>query len=313
MDTKKVNNTVVSSGMDWITITSGTMAYSDTIQRQGSFIIDTEEGMGGIPKKWGMQGYRGVSCGGVKVGVRGQDEAILILTGQAADTYRTKLDVVPDRIRRLDLQVSVRLREPQSDIARVLYKKLEQVKEDGGLRAKLRFIESETGSTLYVGRRGRGKMLRFYDKSLDYGESARGYVWRYEVEYGRQVAQKAWNAVDQGEHYESTIASLVASEYNSRQVSPLFAGYSTVTAIEVGQQISDAEGQLNWLARCVSPCLVRLAEAGHIEQVFEALSLQALIDRKEANSWHSSKPTTQSGPLPIRTRETRYRRASTID
>lgn len=276
-DNQKNNNQIVNSGMDWITITSTDGDYTSRLLNRARFIHDTEQALDNISVPWYTQGYRGYRCGAMKFGVRNGDEAIVIISGAESQDYAKETWVEPSRITRLDIQVTVRLAVPDRDLAYREYVRLMKMKEEGTYKPSLRLIQSETGTTLYCGRRGKGKMLRLYDKSYDLNESELGTCWRYEVEYKGEVAKRAWGVIGGSEGSEVRVIGQVWGEFEARELRPRFSTATRITAIEVGRKVGDAKAKLEWLQRCVSPVVTQLTINGHADDVVDALSLRAII------------------------------------
>jgi hypothetical protein len=285
---------VLDAGLDWITQTSQHPDTSIEMDMLARNLLLEEEQLGEIDQPWHMQGYRGRKCGAVKAGARHPMESILIISGERADHYKHIFRVEKSRITRLDLQVTLRLGRSVRNAAFDLYRGLEGIKERGGIQASIRYISSESGDTLYVGKRSGGVMLRFYDKSLDYGETERGRVWRYEVEYGRNAAGPAWEKIAGFDPWPERAAGMVAAEYKKRGIAPRFHSNSSITAIEVLRSVTTADRKIEWLRKCVAPVITQLVLLGYEEQVFQALSLTG-IRNKEKELWQSTKPITPSG------------------
>lgn len=269
--------TIAEAGLDWLTITTTEGDRTDDLVILSKTLLDTEEARGGVKSVWAMQGYKGFKCGAVKSGVRKGTEGILVISGDKCHEYSPTLAQGNPHLTRLDLQCTIRLQQPEPLNAYRLYQKLLRLKEEGQIRQSLRYISSESGDTLYIGRRGKSVMLRFYDKSREYSEAQAGQIWRYEVEYGRNTASKAWSRVTMREFDPVWIANIVHTEFEKRKVKPEYLPSNRITAIEIGRKTTDAEGRLNWLVRCVSPVVTQLIASGYDDEVIDALSLRAYI------------------------------------
>lgn len=277
MESKKTGIAIEDSGMDWITITTIEESDTDYLLNQARIVLDTEEALGAIKQPWAAMGYRGHQCGSARLGVRNGREAILIVTGSAAKLYGDFVRPYGDRITRLDVQVTIRLERPDPKLAEKVYRTLQALKGQGQYRPAIKYISSDTGSTVYSGSRKSAKLLRLYDKSSDYGEDQLGTCWRYEVQYNRRAAPGAWTKIDSYEAEAAKVAALVYSEFASRKMQPLFSVVDHISAIEVGRKYTDAQTKLTWLTKCVRPVIIQLCALGYEEGVINSLSLRGLI------------------------------------
>ena len=267
---------VHSAGLDWLTITTVSGEATDVLVETAREIVHTEMPADAIPDDWKAMGYTGQSYGPLKLGRRGIDEAILILSGHLADVVGETYTVPHDRVTRADFQVTVVLDEPNPFLAYNTKKAIENLttaRTDGKLWT---YISSATGDTLSIGKRGRNRYIRFYDKSKDYTPSERGTYWRYEVELRRDTAKQAMRMMYEASDRHEFIAGQVFSSFQRRGIEPRFSIKETPSAIEVGQVVTTADAKISWLSRCVAPVVTQLIDLGYEEQVIRSLKLRGI-------------------------------------
>lgn len=274
-------NVVIGSGVDWITITSTEKDLSFELQQWFNTEEERYRDSELLPHPWAAMGYRGTQIGAIKFGIRGLEEAIAIISGDSTDVLCRTIPVAGLNVTRIDLQVTVSLRKARPGLARELYAKMLEEKLDNPQCPSVQLISGVSGDTLYVGTRGGKPFLRIYDKGWSYNETKLGQIWRFEVEYRREQAKLAfarWLAAEDKTTY--TIAQVLA-EVKKKGIRPRFSSKSEIDAIETKAVAKTVAGQLEWLEKCVSPVLIKLANLGYEEEVISALKLRHLIRRSD--------------------------------
>lgn len=268
----------VSAAPDWITLTEVVGDGKSELQQKW-FEISAGE----FAKKTSWGGYSGYALEdrNIRCGQRNREGVIdVILT--ASGTH--SLDVVAAfagsmmpggiNVTRFDLQTTIELQSPNADLAKDTYNYVQSAKEAGILlsgRRKLTLYQSDTGQTLYVGsRKSRGKLFRFYDKSLAYGKPL-GTMWRLEVEYKRETAGSAFRRHAEG----GNVYDIVASEFAENAGLNLVGANSVETVKVVEGPESGTKQKLAWLRKCVRPVVNRLILMGLEEDVYRALNIKA--------------------------------------
>ena len=267
-------NEVVSVGPDWMTVTTVKGDGVDDLQMIAFDIVQQHLPSDAVSKPWGMQGYRGKSYGSLKIGTRNSEEGILIISGELCRRAYSAIPIDPFAVTRLDLQVTLRLDKPDVDHAMRFYNEKRQLQNQNTSGKLWRLVSSATGNTLYYGKRGNVEMLRFYDKSIDYGFEQKGMAWRYEIEYGRKKAKAVADVVGAMEDPYAEIVGMVALAYKKAGFPPQFKHNTTISAIESAVEVKTASSQVRWLERNVRPVVTQLLMSGHEKEVIEALSLR---------------------------------------
>lgn len=272
---------VVSKGCDWLTKSCKTEAESKAIVdvfhdvSRGTF--DERD----LPEKWWFQGYRGLAYDHLKCGVRANDEAIIILSGDLAREWIPFENLVVGKPTRLDLQVTVQVIKPQPTLASEVYKSMLDQMAIGARKRNLRFISSPTGDTTYIGSRKSATMLRVYDKAKDIPFAERGEFWRYEVEFKKGKARVAWDSYQASGWDDLWVIDQVHSEFRERGIPPVFEAGSLTNVIEEASRVSSVDAKLSWMKKCVSPVVARLLNAGFEKEVLEALKLSHIAKKQE--------------------------------
>lgn len=265
---------IVSSAVDWITITAVKGNDVDDLYYICQDIVQQWLPNNVLPSKWHFQGYKGKTYGPVRIGSRGEDEAIMIVSGDLAGKVYPGVPLNWDAVTRIDLQTTIALGKQDKRCAIRCHERASELTgtlDDGKLGT---LISSATGDSLYIGKRRSSRYLRYYDKSLDYKMEDTGYAWRYEVEYKRDLAKNIAKTVAHMKDPYAEIASLVWAEFRRKGVVPSYNKGSYVSAMETGLKVKTAEGTLSWLERCVSPVITQLSLMGYDEEVAHALRIR---------------------------------------
>ncbi len=269
--------TIVSRGPDWVTLTAEGEVQGTALMSSFNLLAKEQESRDFKKTPWRFQGYRGFQIEGAKCAVRGTDEAILVLTGEASQAWYALIKALDARCTRFDIQTTVEVQPPKPSLARHVYLSLEKLNNGNGRERYIKYISSPTGDTVYVGKRKNTVLLRLYDKSLYFGEEPLGTYWRYEVEFKGTAAQAALDKFKKANDAGEWIGTQVFQEFSSRNVKPVFSVRTSVLNVETAARITTLEGQIKWLERCVSPVVVQLVNDGHVEMVLDVLKLKHLV------------------------------------
>ena len=264
----------ISTGTDWLTVTEVTGAGVDDLAQIAFEIKQAHIPKNAISKPWKAQGYTGTSVGELAFGTRGESEGILRISGELARTAYPGIPINWARVTRIDLQVTVALKERDDRVALRKYQELRNLTKSGESGTIYKLISSNTGDTLYLGKRTHSRLLRFYDKSLDYGMKETGWAWRYEVEYKKGTAKNIAKTVAYMNDPYVDIGNLIWQEYANKGFHPAFKSTGSITAMEVGTTYKTPEGQVRWLEKCVAPVVTQLINLGYEDQILHALRLR---------------------------------------
>ena len=263
----------VSASVDWLTCTSSVMSRRAIMNRLAHERMEWLRGAGMDVVTFASYGYQGFRVGGLQYGRRDSDD-IIRLSGEEAGQWWETFGRQASNVSRLDLQVTVTVEPPLTDLARSRY---EQIRSGELKLARARsasLIQNLTGGqTLYVGSRVSETMLRMYDKGLQLGEKTAGRTWRYEVEFKDTRAKLEYGRLTNSTSRPIMIGRTVWTAFHARGVTPLWAQDHPDVQIQIGRRITDRNRALRWLASQVAPTIRRLCASGERTDVLEALGL----------------------------------------
>lgn len=254
----------ILAGLDWITITGKDLhgqidALEQLVDWQDRLQRDYQ------PKDWRLLGYAGKQVGPVRMGFRDDVHFIAQISGAYAnDALEECPELAGLHFTRVDYQVTARSSMTKPDYVSLTYERLRFIKQDYPSYPNIKLIRSDTGDTLYIGRRDSPLMLRLYDKSFDLGHPL-GTWFRFEVEYKKNKANPAWQAWLGAPNRIDHITDVVGREFSDKRI-PTWFGSETVVAIHGEVIESDYQRQLRWLDKCVRPAVVKLSEAGYRDE-----------------------------------------------
>ena len=274
--TIKKKGLIVDAATDWLTVTSVSGEGSDVLAMMGRSLIEEEYGPKAA-KPWRQMGYAGLQSGQIKTGVRKGNEAILMLSGEVAEKYGSTVPVAEHKVTRFDLQVTISLNRRYPQLASEEYAAQRRMNSERKRQRFLKFISSNTGDTLYVGKRSSAIVVRIYDRSLKYQDEDLGLYWRYEVEFKKASAQRAYDKWRSAPRKFTYVIAQITAEMEKRGIYPGFPLEISVSAIETKATVSSPESQIEWLGKCVAPVVVQLCYSGFSEEVLKVLKLTNVI------------------------------------
>ena len=131
-----------------------------------------------------------------------------------------------------------------------------------------------------MGKRGTGKFIRVYDKSFQYtGMLERGYVWRFELEYGVGYADTLWQQLRTELENERPIKDYMIKRvwgdlYQKGVALPVRVEALDNSELRKDRQPTDKDRYLTWMERTVRPVVQWMVAMGYGEEVSEALGMQ---------------------------------------
>lgn len=271
-------------GVDWITATTndeavGKMWYDVFVA------LAKQTDPKGVDTKSGAKllRYTGVSAPELFWGTSSRLGYILIARSQIANFAWLKVAMTAKKVTRLDLAVTVYLKEPVMGVAARHYAKAG--KSPNEQRKYGVILNSRGGQTCYVGSRQSNFYGRIYDKGAEQGDE-KGLVWRYEVECKSpknlgMVKEMYQRWLDDKPILED-VCEYVWRWYKDRGVSPIFdprGGTRFDVDVEVISMNDDR--RIAWLSKQVQPTIRKLVEAGKGKAALDALG----ITGKQACMW----------------------------
>jgi DNA relaxase NicK len=275
---------ILSAGVDFINVTSRTPAQEVGLLELGAQWIEDERSFGNDPRELGIQGYRGMMCGGVFVGAR-EDGVMLRVSGLAAHLGWREAIGSGGVVTRLDIEVTAGGGDWCTDLAYVHREEARMAVRRRGRPFSIRMDATDKhGQTLYLGGRQSEVYQRCYDKHAEEPRSYPPGSWRYEVELkGARAGATARTIYDQARPGAAT-ASLVHSHFERRGVHPIFAPEVVVNEVLPHRVESSAERRLRWLREHVSITYARVVEEVGWDVAFDAI----------CETWRGSKGVLKS-------------------
>lgn len=285
----------LTCGVDWLTATTN----NDVV---GKVWYDVFCGLAkitdpkGVDTKSGtsLMRYTGVSAPKLFWGTSEQLGFILIARSNIANLAWSKVAMTARKVTRLDLAVTVHLKEQVMGLGARHYAsagKGENEQRKYGL-----ILNSGGGQTCYVGSRQSNFYGRIYDKGAEQGEE-KGFVWRYEVE-----CKSPTNLVMVREMYQRwlddkpimvDVSRYVWRWFKDRGVSPIF-GLNEGTDFQIDVQLvsQNDEKRIAWLSKQVAPTVAKLIEAGKGQSALKALG----INGKQLTMWGGTEGDGDKAP-----------------
>lgn len=269
------------AGLDWVTCVTENDLDGARLRR----IAETLQGLGERIKPWKMRGYNGRVAfdlhghtGGVAYGEHYSEDAISYLA-QAWGTVSAQLarDVIRShhiRVSRLDYAVTVLFATPLPPVAR-----WDLSSETASAYRLTRIVPNDDGGgTLYVGSRGSDVFGRVYDKGAQLGTVPERLYWRWEVEYKREHAKRAYA------EWQDSSTEMIASKHITQELQAWFSEHGipipTLRApsecrpvIRYATRVRSSDTTIEWLHQQVYPALRKLQLAGRLADALEALGV----------------------------------------
>lgn len=256
--------------VDWLTVTTSEAEKSATLIHNLFSTVGVSQIIQGISRPWHFCGYHGKAFDGLRYGLRGDDEAIVILSGKAAATYWSKVAPTRGKCTRIDLAVTCALEQADYNVGQRAY--LDASSAFAGKSSVV--YNSRGGSTCYIGSRTSQKFARLYDKGAEEGMQP-GELWRYEIELKKPLSEVAVDHLLRAKDPAGWIAQYVWMIFTGRGIKPLFTSTNAQCAIEVEASITSVAQKLQWLSSQVAPTVGRLIVEGYEVEVLDALRIPA--------------------------------------
>jgi DNA relaxase NicK len=282
----KVSVVEQTADVDFLTVTVKDREARRVIFMDCKDYMLTLKNEGFVCRPWGMKGYKGWKCAGLRWGSR-KDSDIVMLSGEQAKLNWDRMINETTNPTRIDLAMTITALEPRKDIAWSAYEEILQAQREEKTRVKKAtfFTNNAGGQTVYVGSRASDQMGRIYDKGREMSGKRnevipQGKIWRYEVEFkayrARRVIKDLKSSGLWGDKLNDAIGSMVVHWFLSRAVSlPFELFYDDLHfSTELSATVTDDQKTLEWLSTQVSPSVKRLLESDKKEEVLVALGLE---------------------------------------
>jgi len=251
--------TQLGAGIDWVTATAKRPSSVRALLYVGEDLLDQEEGAGGVRKAWHWQGFQGHQAGRVQAGFSGTI-ACVRASGPTARECARDIIACADNISRLDVQITVSSSALGADYAERVYRGHGgAVRGRGKPIARTLMMNSDGGSTLYLGKGASDQYGRVYNKTAEQKTGEDPPHWRYEVEYKRHLALAAGRSYALAAEKDRWCLSEVVEWFERRHCPPPISAISRV-GLRGDSRGSDAQAnRLRWLKVGVRPVVRKLA------------------------------------------------------
>src|SRR5215208_6729754 len=198
---------LISAGVDWITCTARGKDARRALQAQVEPILQQEASAGVEVSVARLRDYVGWKVPGVVYGTRDADDLCILSASHAARLWKN-VALAATNVSRLDLQATVWTHGEQPALSRWYYQRVRRQKPSRGKPRTYSLIQTHPhGDTLYVGKRQSDCYGRVYDYATAHKTAPARTVWRYEVEFKRDMALRHSRALsnsdDCGSHASS--------------------------------------------------------------------------------------------------------------
>ncbi|AXH78371.1 MAG: replication initiation factor [Circular genetic element sp.] len=278
----------LSSGIDWITVTSTDRKNNISMATKAAQLVRYEIQNGNIRKPWGMSGFTGWKAGSIQFGKRDDELIVRLGSNLAHDNWRF-FYALANNCSRIDLECTTRT---DADAHRRVRRHWKEATRYQQQRARQAFVGHYSGNdkseTLYLGRRVSDIFGRIYDKGreskLDHYQNA----VRYEIEL-------------KGARARDTAAQLYAEPSEIPAVCSRVAGFLKKRGVVLPRcwaseyhlgrprPACDRDRMLAWMQKAIRPSAIALASSGSLDLLLDALGLSGLVQPVPQPCAHTSK------------------------
>lgn len=257
-----------TAGVDWVTMTwadddeNGAYAMAKKVVQDAAHQVS----LGSLGQEYAVVlGYKGVRIGRAFAGLLRGQGAMVTATGAAANWLVAESGLEPDNVSRLDVQVTVWGSGDIGHIPSQVAKKSAAARL--GARGRPWKVRCEDGfgegDTAYLGSRQSSVYCRCYDKGRESGEAVYKQALRYETEYKKEWASRAYAHLV-GRHVgQFDCYDIVARTYATRGIElPPIRPLGTPIAVVPDDVADRTERRLNWYREQVAPSIAKLLTEG---------------------------------------------------
>jgi len=275
---------ILTQGFDYFTATTDKDRIGLLWYQKWRAYADRQEKLHFETKAFKNRWYEGVRSHGLIWGHSDRLGYIVMGAGETGHSLWTNFLPNARRVTRIDLQVTVRLPEPDLTLAQRSYTQVKHI----GNRTSSFIQNSKGGTTLYVGSRQSEHFGRLYDRGVRSGEFEPGLVWRYEVELKANAANVITSQVLEQlrEHPQRPVdtTGFVHRWFRNRGVFPIWDETTPTLVYQAKKAVTSADKKLSWFRSQVKPSVKWLIEEGLLRETLDALGL----DWQQMDLWNGS-------------------------
>lgn len=279
--------TCIDAGVDWLTATARGRRERRRFDTVGKELLEQQTAAGVEIQPAAVRDYVGWSVPGIFVGTRRDDSIIRLSSTNAAHHWKSVADAATN-VSRLDLQVTVWTHGEQPALSRYYYQRVRRQKANRGRPRSYSLIQTHPhGDTLYVCKRQSDGFGRVYDYASAHASAPPRTVWRYEVEFKRNLALHHSNALSVADAPRSYAESVVADWYDARGIGRSWTsvespGHQDVYPGKIERDV------LLWFETSLSKTVSKAIRRHGVAAVIQALNLSQYVierPRKEQNAY----------------------------
>lgn len=261
-----------SVDLDWLTCTASTDGSSEALWQCGERILTDNEAVGYVPTRWQAHGYRGWCSDGIRLGSRLSGSIVSMSGLKCRENWKQALSAA-EHCSRIDVAVDVYLNPEVPSLTRDVYQTLFHKPPGNGRPAKRTLIlNSDGGSTLYIGSRVSDRFARIYDKGIEQQTAPAGNWYRFELEVKGDSSHPFADQLLRIEDYKAALLGTVAHYFRERSALAIPHGKKFVIRNESRPAPTDAR-RLHWLSSQVRGTVLELTRSVGTARVLEALGL----------------------------------------
>jgi len=273
-----IKYTVVSAGIDWITLTGESEESKEKVREQSMLMLEDQMLAGHKLTKTVRNGYRISGAGGIQWG-QGHQGWIVVLSSWVAERHWLPFFLYARNCSRIDLQTTVHYDPWGTDEVYSIYEKalLEQGKrfEDHCTLIK----NSLKGSTLYYGSRASSQYGRIYNKHRQ-SRSDTEYLQcvRFEVEFKKPLSMSIATWLCDAPQDAQGITGHVFGWFEKRGILCPDVGTYPYNELAIGRKEATLDKKVGWLRNSVRGVYQQLKLAGMQTEADAALGVTGDIE-----------------------------------
>lgn len=257
---------------DYVTCTAKEKESSERLHYRGSMLFRVQADCGNKSKPWSMKGFSGYQCGSVQVGTRGE-EVIVRLSSDSANNAWKQVVHEAENVSRFDLEATIAFGDK---VSRRIDRYRSCARRDSTRwrdKRRVRWVQEHHGGyTLYLGDRKSNVFGRIYDKGSESKLDQHAGCIRFEAQFQKKLARFIAKECCELSSPKLRFAAYLQQFFSGRGIH-LEVPYTDGATYCCSRPRSDADKNLEWLAKAVQPCVRRLIDCGRGEEVLIALGL----------------------------------------
>jgi hypothetical protein len=275
-----MENFSVSSGIDWLTASSGNLAVCQKAYDLWEKMKADRLEPATPPEKSNWYGYKGEKVPGAFYGERA-DGACMRVSGDVAAFYGPTMLVAGLRPSRLDLQITHWSYIRPTQLLKDHFRQVATLADSGHLHRKVRFWRDLTGPTgMAVGSRQSRKYLRIYDKGKESRQPDYDGAIRYEVELKEEAAVAAAWIIVRELDMAAAIRRLVVGHFEECGILLELPEKVDGLQVKIPVQRPDTAAAMAWLTTQVAPTIRKLLPSVGRQKLLWALFGDTLEEKE---------------------------------